>query len=350
MGARLASRRSLAGLTLLLAVGAGVLGACQTRSPAPTRTTPELPSTHPRARTRGTAFEAVRAQVLEGTAAAAETYYRQTVSPQIQFLTEQTILGSTIRDLLNYVGYPDLTATDLHRFGSDDLMSAPGDILATRFFAPKITDVADRPAVVPRGGFGWRKLVRLRAKPGSAAAANGIEALWFLQNVIEATAEGDPFDAERNVSRFNQAILVRREAPLTPVRQPLYFLTYGELVKLDAERRIVKDASGNLQDDGRLTLNLEATFNEDDRIPETNSDPKKYFVPDSCVACHGRSRGRAKLNYLDSDHWFDRVTPLGWRSRGSSRKTSPRWRGRPTGCSTTAGRTGRRSDSRGHLP
>jgi restriction endonuclease Mrr len=31
-------------------------------------------------------------------------------------------------------------------------------------------------------------------------------------------------------------------------------------------------------------------------------------VPDGCVACHGLEPDKALVNYLDTDHWFDRVT------------------------------------------
>src|SRR5439155_467097 len=131
----------------------------------------------------------------------------------MKFETPETIENSTIKNLVTYFGHTNINARDLHRLSSDELMalSADGDILATRFFAPKISDVQEKPAQIPQGGFGWRKLVRLKAKAGS--------------------------------------------------------------------------------------------------IAETNTKPKEYFVPDSCAQCHGGVRNRAKLNYLDTDHWVDRVTP-----------------------------------------
>ena len=38
------------------------------------------------------------------------------------------------------------------------------------------------------------------------ADANGMELLYFLQNVFEESPTANPFDADRNVSLFNQAI------------------------------------------------------------------------------------------------------------------------------------------------
>ena len=42
------------------------------------------------------------------------------------------------------------------------------------------------------------------------ADANGMELLYFLQNVFEESPTANPFDADRNVSLFNQAIATRK--------------------------------------------------------------------------------------------------------------------------------------------
>ena len=34
---------------------------------------------------------------------------------------------------------------------------------------------------------------------------------------------------------------------------------------------------------------------------------RPYFVPDGCVACHGGNKRASLVNYLDTDHWFDRL-------------------------------------------
>ena len=274
----------------------------------------QLPAGHLRRKTEGIAFQLKQFQVENGNEAVARKYYREKVSPHLQFLSPNTIENSSIKDLLDYFGY-NITPQDLHQLTSDQLMqkSEEGDILAARFFAPKISDVSDRPAQIPAGGFGWRKLVRFKVKAGSKADENDMVALLFLQNNFEKTIEGNPFDANNNVSLFNQAIVVRERGLFTELteegKHSIYFLTYGPLVKIDGDNKPLKDQNGNFQDEGRLTLSLNATFDENDRNPETNRPPKEYFVPDSCVQCHGGTSFQGKANYLDTDHWFDRVTP-----------------------------------------
>lgn len=269
-----------------------------------------LPPQHQRRTQQGAAFQLKQLHVEQGTADAARKYYREVVSPQMAFLTADTIERSSIREMLDYFGYSTVQARDLHALSSVELMKASslGDILATRFFAPKITDVADVPPKLPASGYGWRKLIRFRPKAGSAAVAAGMSALIVLQNQFSKDESAEPFDIETNVPLFNQAIVTRAAGPFGPVRHPLYFLTYGRLVKTDANGIPTKE-NGQFQSDGPLTLSLEATFDEDDRDPETNLKPKEYFVPDACVQCHGGTRTRTKLNFLDTDHWFDRVTP-----------------------------------------
>ncbi|HBB88817.1 MAG TPA: hypothetical protein DC047_14505 [Blastocatellia bacterium] len=274
--------------------------------------TTELPPAHARRNKLGFAFQLRRFQVNEGNIDAAKKYYRETVSPQLSFLAADTIEKSGIKDLLEYFGYANITPKDLHRLPSDEIMklSAAGDILATRFFAPKITAVSANPPQIPVSGFGWRKLVRLKAKPDSKAAQNGMDLLLLLQNIFEKTVAGNPFNADHNVSKFNQVIITRKAGPFSQDKQPAYFLTYGQLVKIDGTSGLpIKDASGNFQDEGIISFSLKATFDEKARDPETNVLLSEYFVPDSCVQCHGGIRTRGKTNYLDTDHWIDRVTP-----------------------------------------
>lgn len=281
-------------------------------SPPPqTEAAIELPPAHGRLKTQGFAFQLRKFQVEEGNEAAARKYYKERVSPQTSFLTPDKIETSTITDLLEYFGYGSLAPADLHRLPSDELMklSPAGEILATRFFAPKITGVSAKPTEIPGGGFGWRKLVRFSAKSDSKAAQNGIGMLFLLQNIFEETAAGNPFNADKNVSKFNQAIVTRKDGPFSPAKEPAYFFAYSQLVKIDGDGRPVKDASGNFQSEGRISFSLKATFDEGARDPETGLNPRDYYVPDSCLECHGKSRLRAKLNYLDTDHWIDRVVP-----------------------------------------
>lgn len=296
----------------VVAMGFALLsGASAIAEPRPT-SAQDAPPIHAVRQKHGVAFRRPQLQVAVGSQTAAENYYKNTLSPQTGFLTPQTILTSNLQDLLDYVGYPQVKPKDLHRLSSAGLMGlgAEGDILATRFFAPKITDVADKPPVIPDKGFGWRKLVRFQSKTGSPADQRGIESLYFLQNVFETDLQADPFNADKNFAKFNQAILVRKGNTPSPSNHAAYFATYGELVEIDPTTKLpVKDASGNFKDHGPLITLLQATFDEEDRDPETNLPAKDYFVPNSCIECHGRSAARGKLNFLDTDHWFDRVTP-----------------------------------------
>jgi hypothetical protein len=55
-----------------------------------------------------------------------------------------------------------------------------------------------------------------------------------------------------------------------------------------------------------LGLSLNASF---DAADLTNPGNRDYFVPDGCNACHGSpgNSGPPMVNYLDTDHWFDRL-------------------------------------------
>jgi hypothetical protein len=61
-----------------------------------------------------------------------------------------------------------------------------------------------------------------------------------------------------------------------------------------------------LSQGGELSLALDATFDSNE-LPAATNATKSYFVPDGCVACHGNNSRRSLVNYLDTDHWFDRL-------------------------------------------
>src|SRR5262249_13115460 len=96
-------------------------------------------------------------------------------------------------------------------------------------------------------------------------------------------------DDSVNHSVSNQVVLIRGSgANLT---RPAYFMTFGSY-KDDvaaAER-------------GRLITYLDATF---DAAEPRAAATQRHYVPSACEQCHGL--GKAKLNYFDTDHWFDRV-------------------------------------------
>jgi hypothetical protein len=228
--------------------------------------------------------------VVPGSEAQAREYYGR-ISSEIGFQATPSV--TTLDNLLDFMGYPvsgaKLESLDpailmdpvrvaspdqglgLQILGLNGASLRDGDILATRFFAPKITNV-NVAAPLP----GWRKLVRLRARPDSRAARAGIQAAVILFNFFANAASDQPFSGPS----VNTQVML-----LAPSRSDrLYWLDF--------------------QPDLTLGLQLNASFDAAD-LPDGASHP--YFVPDGCNDCHG-SPGNLRppmLNYLDSDHWFD---------------------------------------------
>ena len=205
-------------------------------------------------------------------------------------------VGTTsLDDLLRFAGYPasaaQLEALDssvlldpaqaasptglgLSQHGLGGAELRPGDILATRFFAPKIVNIN---VAAPKPG--WRKLVRLRTRPDSPAAQKGVESVILLFNSFTDAGQV-PFPSH---SINTQVMLI------APKLQP-------GLLWLDF------DSSA------RLGVALNASFDAAD-LPDTTGGTKNYFVPDGCNACH-EALGNVRtpmVNYLDTDHWFDRL-------------------------------------------
>ncbi len=229
--------------------------------------------------------------ITPGSAAQARDYYVR-ISGLLTFDVKPGV--TTLDDFLTFVGYPTSGAKlealdsdvlmDPVRAASPDALNLPthglngatlrdGDILASRFFAPKIVNIS---VTVPVPG--WRKLVRLRVRPDSRAARVGVESVVILFNFF-APVGAQPFSGH---SVNTQVMLL---APSQPDR--LYWLDFAP--------------------DGTLTLALNASFDAADLPGGTGT--RDYFVPDGCNDCHG-SPGNlrpAMVNYLDTDHWFDRL-------------------------------------------
>jgi hypothetical protein len=203
---------------------------------------------------------------------------------------------TTLDDLLVFVGYP-ASAGKLELLDSAILMdparaSSPteglglqaaglngatlrdGDILAIRFFAPKIANVN---VATPTPG--WRKLVRLRTRPDSRAARAGVESIIILFNFLS------PLQQPFSTGSVNTQVML-----LAPSHQNrLYWLDF--------------------KPDRTLGLALNATFDAADLPSNATGPGLNYFVPDGCNDCHG-SPGNLRppmVNYLDTDHWFDRL-------------------------------------------
>ena len=207
-----------------------------------------------------------------------------------------TVGTTSLDDILTFAGYP-ASANKVQALDSSVLMDPaqasscdaglcltatslggatlrPGDILATRFFAPKIVNIN---TVNPTPG--WRKLVRLQTRSDSPAARAGVESIIVLFNSFSAAGQV-PFPS----SSVNTQMML-----LAP------HLTPG-LLWMDF------DSSG------RLATALNASFDAAD-LPDSTGGTRNYFVPDGCNACH-ESPGNQRppmVNYLDTDHWFDRL-------------------------------------------
>jgi hypothetical protein len=201
---------------------------------------------------------------------------------------------------LDFMGYKDLIPADfeknLENLSSEDLMKKyPGELLAAAFFAPKITDVS---GIDPtKINVGWRKVIFLKARNGSPAEAKGIGSGYLLFNKFQGAGNWNedpikPRANKSNESQTTQFILTR--AIGKPLKFPCYFLVYGKL-------------SGG----GKLRPTLDASF--DARAP--NLPPvQPYYVPNACAQCHGGEvrpkvydLTKIKINFLDTDHWIDRV-------------------------------------------
>jgi hypothetical protein len=260
-------------------------------------------------------FMAAQGAVPSGTPEKARAYYGE-LAKLLQFSTPETILDSTLDDVPRYLGYAGLSGRDLEQLPSFVLMDPlrlgqqcepqsscetavgnptefrrtfsvlplrPGDILAARFLAPKIANVSES---AETRAHGWRKLVRLQARSGSRAASRGIAAGIILFNFFTKPGE-KPFVS--GAESVNTQVMLLSTPAAVRKQDALYWLDYGPLTA-----------------GGKLSLKLDATFEAGD----LQGDPaatKPYFVPDGCVACHGENPERAMVNYLDTDHWFDRL-------------------------------------------
>jgi hypothetical protein len=231
----------------------------------------------------------------------AEEYYR-TLAGQLGF---KDLSGLDSCDaLLTHLGYQGLTAADLEWLEPDILMDpeklllwaenptllqrttkarpiAVGDILSIRFFSPKTTDVSHKVEPV---AYSWRKLVRLKARTDSPAAKHNVDLLYFLTNVYEPDLAKNPFGSE---SRNNQVIVTGTKT----AKWTLRWLVFGPTSQ-GARRQAYSETSWDAADPNLV-----------------GEVKKKYFVHISCVQCHGEDTDSARLQYLDTDHWLDRVEP-----------------------------------------
>lgn len=231
-------------------------------------------------------------RVTPGTEDEAKAYLEEIKGPDHLPSFSGSFLDTNLDALLRYMGSlpgESFSAAQLEVESYDRL--ALSAVVSTRFFAPKIINV--QPPIQDNAKYGWRRVIKLLAFHGSGAEADGIESLWVLFNYFSAT----PNYPDPSVSRSGavQAILVRRADTLGAPRFPVYFFVAGPYP------------------DYKLGLYLEASFDAPPPPSRQGEDPaiKKYYLPYSCAQCHGAKRedglSKTKLNYLDTDHWFDRV-------------------------------------------
>jgi hypothetical protein len=264
----------------------------------------------------------LHADIPQGSQQSATNYYR-ILSQKLNYSTPDQIFQTKLDDVATYFGYDGLTGRDLQNTPSDLLMSpnlmlelakSPagsclfdqpdkivatletnsfeyGDILVTRFFAPKIINISLPEASRP---LGWRKLVRFRSRPGSAAQTNHIQYGIILFNFFTKPGE-QPFASETNQSVNTQVILVPEAAHFSQPNDTTG-TNYDTVYWLDYD---------TLTNGGRLSMQLNASFDANEL--QTNNGVRPYFVPEGCVACHGNNERASMVNYLDTDHWFDRV-------------------------------------------
>jgi hypothetical protein len=147
---------------------------------------------------------------------------------------------------------------------------------------------------------GWRRLVRINARPGSAAQKHFVESAWILFNHFTKPPTHSPFGgsnvttttplSKKNGSVNTQVALVTN-CPASNAQcqeeklNSIYWLDFGPSDK-----------------GSKLSYQLDAFF---DAGALAGSAP--YFVPNGCDTCHGSLRGNAVLNHLDTDHWMDRL-------------------------------------------
>src|SRR5262245_16627546 len=92
---------------------------------------------------------------------------------------------TTLDEVLVFAGYSSLKAADVEKMTSQELIDlGKGDIAASRFFAPKISDVS---GIANPRTYGWRKVVALRPRKPSGAVDKKVSSVYLLFNhFIEA--------------------------------------------------------------------------------------------------------------------------------------------------------------------
>ena len=224
--------------------------------------------------------------VKRGSAKEAADYYAEIGKVLNLKLAVKT---TKIDEFLKYMGFGELDAAYL-----ENRAATGGELLTTRFFAPKIIDVSGKTPL----NYGWRKIIRLHARKGSPAEKAGIKTFYLLFNFT--SKQVPKFPAGTHAAQI-QAILVPAKYPTVLPQRDIYFFVFNSL---DG-----KCPDGKPCPPGSLGDHLRASFDYGGLEP---GEDDQYFVPLSCGQCHGTEdplQKKGKVNYLDTDHWLDRVQP-----------------------------------------
>jgi hypothetical protein len=185
-----------------------------------------------------------------------------------------------------------------------------GEILVSRFFAPKIVNFSVAPE---QREVGWRRLVRINARPGSQAQKHFVESAWVLFNHFTKPPIHSPFGGSNVPTQEVKGSPWGNVTVTTPasnkngsVNTQVALITHCPQASSPCQEEKLNSIywmDFGASDKGyKLSYQLDAFF---DAGSLPGSAP--YFVPNGCDTCHGSLRGNAVLNHLDTDHWMDRL-------------------------------------------
>lgn len=142
-------------------------------------------------------------------------------------------------------------------------------LLSARFMAPKIVDVTGKPPY----DSGWRKILRIQARAGSAAKTAGIGSGFILFNYLRPQTDPAPFPAQGSnpdqASKNNQVMLIA-EPGAPNLKDSAYWAVYD-----------------SKENGYRSAYFLAAVFD----LPDNPQTDGKYYVPRACADCHGHVDG-----------------------------------------------------------
>lgn len=241
-------------------------------------------------------------RITTGRAKLAADYYKR-LGDSLSFSNHEP--PESLDVLLRYFGYEKLTAHDLDTLEPAKLMDreamlkqypdapelAEGDwdLLAARYFSPKTSDVSGK-----SNKMSWRKVVRLKPRPGSPAAADRLSALYFLSVLYVEESDQDPFQAPS----LNIQVIVARdpEEKQSKLEDPIAFFVFDP--NLDYE------------------LGYATTTSWDAADPELCKGLQPYYLPDACIQCHGGADIELGTpQFFDTDYILDKAEGVDFRQR-----------------------------------